>query len=145
MYGHCESVQDWASHLSIIRSIQDETHGFTEFVPLSFVHHKTPLYARGCSRPGATGREDLLMTAVSRLFLDNMKNIQVSWVKYGLKMSQLALIAGANDLGGTLYEESISREAGSSSGTYLDPAEMQHITDDIGRPLQERYTDYSLV
>lgn len=145
MYGHCESVQDWADHLTIIRSIQDETNGFTEFVPLSFIHQKTPIFTQGSARPGATGREDILMTAVSRLFLDNMRNIQVSWVKYGLKMAQLALMAGANDLGGTLYEESISREAGSMSGSYLDPADMYHIADDIGRPLQERYTDYSLV
>lgn len=145
MYGHCESDEDRAEHLSIIRSIQDETGGFTEFVPLSFIHHNTPLYRKGTAGPGATGREDLLMTAVSRLFLDNMRNIQVSWVKYGVKMAQIGLISGANDLGGTLYEESISREAGGTAGTFLDPAEMDHITADIGRPLKERYTDYTLV
>lgn len=145
MYGHCESEDDRAMHLSIIRDIQDETGGFTEFVPLSFIHQKTPLFNRGLARAGATGREDLLMTAISRLFLDNMKNIQVSWVKYGLKMAQVGLLAGANDLGGTLYEESISREAGATSGSYLDPAEMDHITSDIGRPLKERRTDYSLI
>lgn len=145
MYGHCESEQDRAIHLSIIREIQDETDGFTEFVPLSFIHQKTPLYNRGTARPGATGREDLLMTAVSRLFLDNMRNIQVSWVKYGMKIAQIGLMAGANDLGGTLYEESISREAGASTGSYLDPDEMKYIASDIGRPLKERYTDYSLV
>ena len=145
MYGHCESDTDRARHLAVIRDIQDETGGFTEFVPLSFVHLKTPLYAQGVSRAGATGREDLLMTAVSRLFLDNMRNIQVSWVKNGIKMAQLGLIAGANDLGGTLYEESISREAGSVSGSYLDPAEMGHIASDLGRPIRERRTDYSLI
>jgi FO synthase subunit 2 len=145
MYGHCETEEDRAVHLSIIRRIQDETMGFTEFVPLSFVHQKTPLYNQGLARAGATGREDLLMTAVSRLFLDNFRNIQVSWVKFGLKMAQIGLIAGANDLGGTLYEESISREAGATSGSYLDPAEMKNITSDIDRPLKERRTDYSLV
>jgi 5-amino-6-(D-ribitylamino)uracil---L-tyrosine 4-hydroxyphenyl transferase len=145
MYGHCESEGDRALHLSIIRQVQDETEGFTEFVPLSFIHQKTPLYNQGLARAGATGREDLLMTAISRLFLDNMRNIQVSWVKYGLKMAQVGLIAGANDIGGTLYEESISREAGATSGSYLDPAEMDHIASDLGRPLKERYTDYSLV
>ncbi|MFH0966918.1 MAG: 5-amino-6-(D-ribitylamino)uracil--L-tyrosine 4-hydroxyphenyl transferase CofH [Methanobacteriota archaeon] len=145
MYGHCESEDDRAMHLSIIRDIQDETRGFTEFVPLSFIHQKTPLFNQGLAHPGATGREDLLMTAVSRLFLDNMRNIQVSWVKYGLKMAQIGLLAGANDLGGTLYEESISREAGATSGSYLDPAEMAYITSDLGRPLKERHTDYSLI
>jgi FO synthase subunit 2 len=143
MYGHCESEADRAEHLSVIRDIQDETRGFTEFVPLSFVHLKTPLYNQGIARPGATGREDLLMTAVSRLFLDNFRNIQVSWVKFGLKMAQIGLISGANDLGGTLYEESISREAGAVTGSYLDPAEMRYLASDLGRPIQERLTDYS--
>lgn len=145
MYGHCESDQDRAAHLGILREIQDDTGGFTEFVPLSFIHHRTPLYLEGKARAGATGREDLLMTAVSRLFLDNFRNIQVSWVKNGTKMAQLALISGANDLGGTLYEERISREAGATTGSFLNPAEMAHIAADIGRPLQERMTDYSLV
>lgn len=145
MYGHCESEEDRALHLSLIRDIQDETRGFTEFVPLSFIHQKTPIYNQGAARPGATGREDLLMTAVSRLFLDNMRNIQVSWVKYGIKMAQIGLMAGANDLGGTLYEESISREAGAVSGTYLDPRLMEYIASDIGRTLRERLTDYTLL
>jgi FO synthase subunit 2 len=145
MYGHCESDADRAVHLSVIRDIQDETGGFTEFVPLSFIHYNTPLYLQGHARPGATGREDLLMTAISRLFLDNFKNIQVSWVKYGLKMAQIGLVSGANDLGGTLYEESISREAGATSGTFLDPVDMAYLASDLGRPLKERRTDYSLV
>jgi 5-amino-6-(D-ribitylamino)uracil---L-tyrosine 4-hydroxyphenyl transferase len=145
MYGHCESEEDRAQHLSIIRDIQDDTQGFTEFVPLSFVHQKTPIYQKGIARPGATGREDLLMIAVSRLFLDNVRNIQVSWVKYGMKMAQIGLMAGANDLGGTLYEESISREAGAVSGTFLDPGEMEYIASDLGRSLEERYTDYTPV
>jgi FO synthase subunit 2 len=145
MYGHCESDEDRAKHLSVIRDIQDETGGFTEFVPLSYIHYKTPLFVNGISRPGATGREDLLMTAISRLFLDNIRNIQVSWVKCGIKMAQLGLISGANDLGGTLYEESISKEAGATSGSFLDPTEMAYITSDLHRPLRERRTDYSLI
>lgn len=145
MYGHCESEEDRTEHLSIIRAIQDDTQGFTEFVPLSFVHQKTPIFKDGIARPGATGREDMLMIAVSRLFLDNFRNIQVSWVKYGMKMAQIGLMAGANDLGGTLYEESISREAGAVSGSYMDPSEMEYIATDLGRTLIERRTDYTLV
>ncbi|MFA5348169.1 MAG: 5-amino-6-(D-ribitylamino)uracil--L-tyrosine 4-hydroxyphenyl transferase CofH, partial [Methanoregula sp.] len=112
MYGHCESVEDRVQHLAILRRIQDETHGFTEFVPLSFIHMNTPIFRQKLARAGATGREDLLMVAVARLFLDNFRNIQVSWVKEGIKMAQLSLIAGANDLGGTMFEESISKGAG---------------------------------
>jgi FO synthase subunit 2 len=135
MYGHCESYEDWVLHLSILREIQDETHGFTEFVPLSFIHMNTPLYRSGIARAGATGREDLLMVAVARLFLDNFRNIQVSWVKEGIKMAQLGLIAGANDLGGTMFEESISKGAGATNTDYLDPAEMQRVAEDVGRTL----------
>lgn len=145
MYGHVESVEDQVAHLSIIRDIQDDTGGFTEFVPLSFIHPGTRLYQEGRARAGATGREDILMIAVSRLFLDNFTNIQVSWVKLGLKMVQIALMSGANDLGGTLYEESISASAGATSGTYLDPVEMDYIVSDLGRTLVQRRTDYSPV
>jgi len=145
MYGHCESDKDRVEHLSILRDIQDETNGFTEFVPLSFIHMNTPIYRQGKARAGATGREDHLMVAVSRLFLDNFKNIQVSWVKEGIKMAQLGLIAGANDLGGTVFEESISKGAGAANTDYLDPKEMQRIAEDIGRPLRRRTTLYKLV
>jgi FO synthase subunit 2 len=142
MYGHCESDADRVSHLTILREIQDETHGFTEFVPLSFIHMNTPLFRAGIARAGATGREDLLMVAVARLFLDNFKNIQVSWVKEGIKMAQLGLIAGANDLGGTMFEESISKGAGAVNTDYLDPKEMQRVAEDVGRPLKRRTTLY---
>ena len=142
MYGHCESDADRVRHLEILREIQDETHGFTEFVPLSFVHMNTPIYRAGLARAGATGREDGLMVAVARLFLDNFRNIQVSWVKEGIKMAQLGLLAGANDLGGTMYEESISKGAGAQNTDYLDPAEMQRVAEDIGRPLCRRTTLY---
>jgi len=145
MYGSCESEADRARHLEILREIQDETGGFTEFVPLSFVHPNTPLYRAGLARPGATGREDLLLFAVSRLFLDNFDHIQASWVKIGTKMAGMALLAGADDLGGTLFEESISREAGARDTDYLDPAEMRRIAEDIGRTLRRRTTTYTLL
>ena len=145
MYGHCESEEDRVHHLAILREIQDETHGFTEFVPLSFIHMNTPLFRQKLARAGATGREDLLMVAVARLFLDNFKNIQVSWVKEGIKMAQLSLVAGANDLGGTMFEESISKGAGAVNTDYLDPVEMQRVAEDAGRTLQRRTTLYELV
>ena len=145
MYGHCETDRDRVKHLGILRDIQDETSGFTEFVPLSFIHMNTPLFKAGKARAGATGREDLLMVAVSRLFLDNFRNIQVSWVKEGIKLAQLSLAAGANDLGGTMFEESISKGAGATNTDYLDPAEMQRVAEDIGRTLRRRTTLYELI
>ncbi|MCK9578900.1 MAG: 5-amino-6-(D-ribitylamino)uracil--L-tyrosine 4-hydroxyphenyl transferase CofH [Methanoregula sp.] len=145
MYGHCETDEDRVKHLAILRDIQDETSGFTEFVPLSFIHMNTPLFRAGNARAGATGREDLLMVAVARLFLDNFTNVQVSWVKEGIKLAQLSLIAGANDLGGTMFEESISKGAGAINTDYLDPAEMQRVSEDIGRSLRRRTTLYELV
>ncbi|MFA4825222.1 MAG: 5-amino-6-(D-ribitylamino)uracil--L-tyrosine 4-hydroxyphenyl transferase CofH [Methanoregula sp.] len=145
MYGHCETDADRVRHLTILREIQDATHGFTEFVPLSFIHMNTPIYRAGIARAGATGREDLLMVAVARLFLDNFANIQVSWVKEGIKMAQLGLIAGANDLGGTMFEESISKGAGAVNTDYLDPKEMQRVAEDVGRPLRRRTTLYELL
>jgi FO synthase subunit 2 len=145
MYGHCETDADRVRHLVILREIQDATHGFTEFVPLSFIHMNTPIYRAGIARAGATGREDLLMVAVARLFLDNFINIQVSWVKEGIKMAQLSLIAGANDLGGTMFEESISKGAGAVNTDYLDPKEMQRVVEDVGRPLRRRSTLYDIL
>jgi FO synthase subunit 2 len=145
MYGHCDTEEDRIRHLSILREIQDDTGGFTEFVPLSFIHMETPLYRKGLAVAGATGREDLLMFAVSRLFLDNILHIQSSWVKLGKKLAQLGLIAGADDLGGTLFEESISRGAGAKDTDYLDPAEMERMAGDLGRPLRQRTTLYTLL
>jgi len=145
MYGHCESDNDRVRHLSILRDIQDETGGFTEFVPLSFIHMNTPLFKKGMARAGATGREDLLMTAVSRLYLDNIDHIQVSWVKTGVKMAQLGLLAGADDLGGTMFEESISKGAGALNTDYLDPEEMRRISKDLGRDLLQRDTLYNIL
>jgi FO synthase subunit 2 len=145
MYGAFEDNDARIRHLEIVRTIQDETGGFTEFVPLSYVHFNTPLFRSGIGRSGATGREDILMYAVSRLFLDNMPNLQVSWVKLGTKLAQLGLLAGANDLGGTLYEESISKNAGACTAEYLDPEDMQRIAEDLGRPLRQRNTLYHLI
>ncbi|MBN2735110.1 MAG: 5-amino-6-(D-ribitylamino)uracil--L-tyrosine 4-hydroxyphenyl transferase CofH [Methanomicrobiaceae archaeon] len=145
MYGHIESPSDIVTHLDLLRNIQDDTRGFLEFVPLSFIHNNTPIYLAGRARAGATGREDILMTAVSRLFLDNFDNIQVSWVKSGKKLAQLLLMAGGNDLGGTMFEESISKEAGASDTEYLDPEDMKRMAEDCGRKLVRRTTLYDLV
>ncbi len=145
MYGHIETMEDVVRHLAILRAIQDDTGGFTEFVPLSFIHMETPVYREGLARPGATGKEDLLMIAVSRLFLDNIPHIQSSWVKLGKKLAQLGLIAGADDLGGTMFEESISRGAGARNTEYLDPAEMERMAKDLGRHLRQRTTLYAPV
>jgi len=129
MYGSCETVKDRAEHLGILRDIQDETGGFTELVPLT----------------GATGREDLLMIAVSRLFLDNFDNIQVPWGKIGRKMTQMMLLAGGNDLAGTMFSDDISANAGATDADYLDPVVMERIVSDLGRILRERTTLYELV
>lgn len=145
MYGSYEGERERIRHLSILRDIQDRTGGFTEMIPLTYIHTNTPLYRQGIARPGATGREDLLMIAISRLFLDNFRNIQVSWGKLGTKLSQLALLSGANDLAGTMFSDDVSADAGAADAEFLDPEIMKRITADIKRPLCQRYTDYSLV
>jgi len=145
MYGSYETAKDQVRHLAILREIQDETRGFTELVTLPFVHTSTPLYQQGIARPGPTGREDLLMIAVSRLFLDNFANIQVAWGKIGLKMTQLALLAGANDLAGTMFTDDVTGNAGQSGSDYLDPKDMERIVADIGRTLRQRTTLYEMV
>jgi len=145
MYGSCETPAERVTHLSILRDIQDETGGFSELVPLSFLHQNTRLYREGLAPAGATGREDLLLIAVARLFLDNFRNIQVPWGKIGLKLGQLALLSGANDLAGTMFSDDVSESAGASGADYLDPAEMERICHDIGRELRQRLTDYTLV
>jgi FO synthase subunit 2 len=145
MYGSCETAKDRAEHLGILRTIQDETKGFTELVPLTYIHTNTSLYKEGIARAGATGREDLLMTAVSRLFLDNFNNIQVPWGKLGLKMSQMSLLAGGNDLAGTMFSDDVSVNAGAIDADYLDPVVMERMVSDLGRTLQERTTLYKLI
>ncbi|MBS7622922.1 5-amino-6-(D-ribitylamino)uracil--L-tyrosine 4-hydroxyphenyl transferase CofH [Candidatus Bathyarchaeota archaeon] len=146
MYGHIEQPQHWADHLELIRTIQKETKGFTEFIPLSFVYPNTPLYRIDGARPGATGAEDLKMHAVSRLMLNGwIRNIQASWVKLGPRLAQICLLAGANDLGGTLMEENISRAAGVSSGQKMDLGEMVRIIRGIGRTPAQRNTTYKIL
>ncbi|MBI5680546.1 MAG: 5-amino-6-(D-ribitylamino)uracil--L-tyrosine 4-hydroxyphenyl transferase CofH [Methanobacterium sp.] len=144
MYGHVENISHRVEHLEILRNIQKKTGGFTEFVPLSFMHKNAPIFKEGISNPGTTGTEDLKLYAVSRLmFRDLIKNIQVSWVKLGFKFAQICLMAGTNDLGGTLGEENISRSAGASYGVYTPPSELERVIKDIGRVPACRNTLYT--
>src|SRR5919202_1250393 len=148
MYGHVETARHRAAHIALIREIQKETGGITQFVPLSLIHHEAPMYRKGTVpgvRPGATGDDVVKMHAVARLMLDpHIKNIQVSWVKEGLKLSQLCLSAGANDLGGTLINESISTAAGATEGQLIPPRELRRWIWDAGRVPAERTTTYSI-
>jgi len=148
MYGHIENSLHKAKHIAIIRDIQKETHGITEFVPLSFVHHEAPMYKKGLKgvRAGATGAEVVKMHAVSRIMLNNyINNIQVSWVKEGTKLAQFCLNAGANDLGGTLIDESISRAAGAAYGQFLHPKDFRRMIRDMGRIPAQRSTTYDIL
>ena len=143
MYGHRENGTHWVRHLLLLRDIQKETGGFTEFVPLGFVHLNTALYAQGLARPGPTPEEHIRVHALARVLLnDTIPNIQVSWVKMGRRMSQLCLRSGANDFGGTLMEESISRLAGSTEGEMMWPYEFRELIRDIDRTPAERSTCY---
>jgi FO synthase len=143
MYGHIESPRHVAAHMGLIRDIQKRTGGFTEFVPLGYIHELNDLYNVLGSRPGASAYEDLRMVAVSRLFMrPHIRNIQVSWVKMGHKLGQLALSSGANDFGGTLMEESISRESGSQFGENTAPEDFRRLIREIGRVPVERSTLY---
>ncbi|HEY1371362.1 MAG TPA: 5-amino-6-(D-ribitylamino)uracil--L-tyrosine 4-hydroxyphenyl transferase CofH [Candidatus Binatia bacterium] len=147
MYGHIESSRDKAMHLGILRDIQKRTGGITEFVPLSFVYEEAPMHHRKRLpelRTGATGAEIMKMYAVSRIMLNNwIPNLQVSWVKEGPKLSQIALMAGANDFGGTLINESISTAAGASHGQLMKPAQFRNLIREMGRVPAERSTTYS--
>ena len=146
MYGHVETVEHVANHLNLLRDLQKETGGFTEFVPLGFIHERNILFNHLESRPGASMPEDLRMIAVSRLFLRPwITNIQMSWVKMGPKLSQMALLSGANDFGGTLMEESISRESGSHFGENLPQEEFRQLIRDLGRTPVERSTKYEVL
>lgn len=146
MYGHVDAPCHWATHMALLRDMQRETGGFTEFVPLGFIYQKTRLYAEGLARPGPTGMENIKMHAVARLMLGrDIPNIQVSWVKLGLAMSQMCLQAGANDFGGTLINERISRMAGATTGQYMPPEEFERLILDIGRIPAERTTLYQIV
>jgi FO synthase subunit 2 len=158
MYGHVESSLHKAKHLEVLKEIQKCTHGFTEFVPLSFVHNEAPMYnndnnkdyhtkdAMPNMRPGPSGNEVMKMHAVSRIMLNGyINNIQVSWVKEGARMSQLLLGAGANDFGGTLMNESISTAAGAQYGQLMKPKYLHSIIREAGRVPAQRTTLYTLI
>ena len=148
MYGHVDKPCHWAIHLGVLRDIQKETGGFTEFVPLRFIPWNTRLFqhSKGKVRPGPTDIDQLKMYAVSRLMLRGwINNIQVSWVKQGPEFAQFSLTAGANDFGGTLMEEHISRAAGANHGQYFPPEEFRRLTRDIGRIPAQRSTTYGII
>jgi FO synthase len=143
MYGSVEGPRSWARHLLAVRDQQERSGGFTEFVPLPFVHMEAPIYLKGRARPGPTFREAVLMHAVARLALHPLiTNIQASWVKLGVAGAQAALRAGANDLGGTLMNESISRAAGASHGQEMPPERMEEAIRALGRTPRQRTTLY---
>ena len=149
MYGHVETPAHWVRHMALLRSIQKDTGGFTEFVPLSLINAEAPMYAKKLVpgvRPGATGVEIVRMHALARVMLGPvLRNIQASWVKEGPKLAQLLLDAGANDLGGTLINESISTSAGASYGQLVPPAELRRLIRDAGRVPAQRDTVYNLL
>lgn len=146
MYGHVEEPAHWVNQLCLLRDIQKETGGFTEFVPLGFVHLNTHLFQEGRSRPGPTPEEHLKVHALARLMLQGcIDNIQVSWVKLGRELSQRCLQAGANDYSGTLMEENISRLAGATAGEYLPPEEFHARIRELDRIPAERSTTYKLL
>ena len=145
MYGHVEDPADWVRHILLLRSIQKRTGGFTEFVPLGFIHENTRLYRHGGARPGAKRDEHLRVHALSRVLLHGaIKNIQVSWVKLGFETSLACLQAGANDFSGTLMEESISKAAGATFGEYVSPEEFRARIRSIDRVPAERTTTYKI-
>jgi 7,8-didemethyl-8-hydroxy-5-deazariboflavin synthase CofH subunit len=144
MYGHVETPEHWVNQILMFREIQQQTGGFTEFVPLGFVHQNTLLFQQGLARSGPSVAEHLKIHALARILLaGSINNIQVSWVKLNRKLSQLCLQAGANDYGGTLMEENISREAGATAGQYTSPEEFQSLILEAGRIPAERNTTYS--
>jgi FO synthase len=146
MFGHVESPRHWARHLLRTRALQAETGGFTEFVPLPFVHMAAPIYRKRQARPGPTFRETLLVHAVARIVYDGLiDNVQVSWVKMGADGARQALLAGVNDLGGTLMDENISRAAGASHGQMMEEPEFRAIVEPLGRTLEQRSTLYGRV
>ena len=146
MYGHTETPDHWVRQMLLLREIQNETGGFTEFVPLGFVHQNTLLFHQGLARSGPTLAEHLKVHALSRVLLaGSINNIQVSWVKLNRRLSQLCLHAGANDYGGTLMEENISREAGATAGQYTSAEDFQSLILEMGRIPAERNTTYSRI
>lgn len=149
MFGHIESHEDRIRHIAKIREIQKETGGFTEFVPLNFIHTEAPMYKHNLHegiRSGASAGDVMLTHAIARIMLNNyINNIQMSWVKEGPKMSQVLLTWGANDFGGTLINESISTSAGSHHGQLLKPKQIRHLIREIGRIPAQRSTTYKIL
>jgi FO synthase len=145
MYGHTERPEHWVNHMLLLRDIQKGTGGFTEFVPLGFIHSETRLYQKGHARAGASFSEDLIVHALARVLLnDHIPNLQVSWVKLGFDGALACLEAGANDFSGTLMEESISKAAGADYGESVRPGELRSLIRSIGRVPAERYTTYDI-
>ncbi len=143
MYGHVDGPVNWARHLLAVRDLQEKTGGFTEFVPLPFVHMEAPIYLKGMARRGPTFRESVLMHAVARLVLHGLiDNIQTSWVKMGPEGVRACLGAGVNDVGGTLMNESITRSAGAAHGQEMEPRRMDALIRDLGRLPRQRLTTY---
>ncbi|WP_230878916.1 bifunctional FO biosynthesis protein CofGH [Planomonospora sp. ID67723] len=145
MYGHVDTHAHWVRHIRLIRRIQEETGGFTEFVPLPFVHHSAPIYLAGIARPGPTARENRAVHALARILLHGViPNIQCSWVKLRDDLCRQVLQGGVNDLGGTLMEETISRMAGSENGSFKTISDIAAMVAPTGRPLRQRTTSYGV-
>ena len=146
MYGHVDTPAHWVAHIKLIRSIQERTGGFTEFVLLPFIHHNAPIYLAGLARPGPTERENRAVHALARILLHGaIDNIQCSWVKLGDALCVRMLQGGVNDLGGTLMEETISRMAGSENGSYKTMSSLERLAELAGRPARQRTTTYGPV
>jgi FO synthase subunit 2 len=149
MYGHIETAAHWVKHMNLLRDIQHDTHGITEFVPLSMIYQEAPMYHHRLAknlRPGPSGIEVVKMHAVARLMLgSSIRNIQSSWVKEGPKLAQYLLAAGANDVGGTLMNESISTSAGAQYGQLIQPRELRRLIRDAGRTPAQRKTTYQVI
>jgi FO synthase len=146
MYGHVDTPAHWVAHIKLLRSIQERTGGFSEFVLLPFVHHNSPIYLAGLARPGPTVRENIAVHALARILLHGaISNIQTSWVKLGDELCTRVLQGGVNDLGGTLMEETISRMAGSENGSFKPISELEGIAARAGRPAKQRTTLYGEV
>jgi FO synthase subunit 2 len=149
MYGHTETPVHWVKHMNLLRDIQRDTRGFTEFVPLSMIHQEAPMYHHRLLdrlRPGPSGTEVVKMHVIARLMLGaSIKNIQSSWVKEGPRLAQYLLTAGANDVGGTLMNESISTSAGAQFGQLVTPVELRRLIRDAGRVPAQRKTNYDII
>ena len=144
MYGHVETLEERVEHIDIIRKLQEETHGFTEFIPMTFMHEYSPIFLEGQRNLGATGTEDLKLYAVSRLMLrDAIPNIQVSWVKMGFRFAQVALTAGTNDLGGTLGGDELSEASGAPDGVDASIDTLAKMVRNLGRNPIERNSKYT--